>query len=111
MTFYIAGLQGDVDVEELQADFDDNNIRLDARNAVNSFFTDYDKELALANDVDALLAHLNLLLSAEQLSAKTLEDIKPIISSIEADDEDGYLLRVKLAILLVMTSPDYLVQK
>ena len=111
MTFYIAGLQGDVDVEELQADFDDNNIRLDARNAVNSFFTDYDKELALANDVDALLTHLNLLLSAEQLSAKTLEDIKPIISIIEEDDEEGYLLRVKLAILLVMTSPDYLVQK
>ena len=111
MTFYIAGLQGDVDVEELQADFDDNNIRLDARNAVNSFFTDYDKELALANDVDALLAHLNLLLSAEQLSAKTLGDIKPIISRIEEDDEEGYLLRVKLAILLVMTSPDYLVQK
>ena len=111
ITFYIASLQQEVDVEALQADFDDNNIPLDAKNARDSFFTDYDKELALAGDVDALLQHLNILLSAEQLSSGTLTKIKNIVASVKEDDQDGYLLRVKVAILLVMTSPDYLVQK
>lgn len=71
----------------------------------------YSAELALASDPAALLARLNLLLTANQLSAATLATILTAISSIAVTTLAGQQNRVYAAVLLVMASPQYLVQK
>ncbi|AZZ98851.1 DUF1800 domain-containing protein [Pseudoalteromonas sp. R3] len=111
MTYYITGLQQEVDVEDLQAVYDEENIPLNAENAVESFLASYDAEQALAGDSDALINRLDLLLCAGQLSATSKQQIKQILQTVAQNDEAEPLRLVHLAILLVMTSPDYLVQK
>jgi uncharacterized protein (DUF1800 family) len=71
----------------------------------------YTAELALVNDPTALSDRLNLLLSAGQLSAATLTTIRTSIATISTATPAGALNRVYAAILLVMASPQYLVQK
>ena len=71
----------------------------------------YTAELALVNDPAALTGRLNLLLSAGQLSAATLATVRTAIASISTSTATGALNRVYAAILLVMASPEYLVQK
>jgi uncharacterized protein (DUF1800 family) len=71
----------------------------------------YSAELALANDPAALMARLNLLLTANQLSAATVATILGAISSISVTTLAGQQNRVYAAVLLVMASPQYLVQK
>ncbi|TMP38154.1 DUF1800 domain-containing protein [Pseudoalteromonas rubra] len=111
MTYYITGLQQEVDVEDLQAVYDEENIPLNAENAVESFLASYDAEQALASDPDALINRLDLLLCAGQLSATSKQQIKQILQTVAQNDEAEPVRLVHLAILLVMTSPDYLVQK
>ncbi|RXE87987.1 DUF1800 family protein [Pseudoalteromonas sp. A757] len=111
MTYYIFGYQQDVDVADLQADYDAENIPLDARQAVYSFLADYEYELTLADDPKALLAHLNLLLSADQLTEHTVNKIIQILETLPMEEPQDSLIRVQWAILLVMTSADYLIQK
>lgn len=72
---------------------------------------DYSTELALAHDSRLLVDHLNLLLAAGQLDASTLETIRSAVATISAADVQGRRTRVFSAILLVMASPQYLVQK
>lgn len=81
-----------------------------------TFLPDYSDELALADDADALLDHLDLYLTSGNLSPETRSDIFDLLSFIEitgeADPaENGRLDRVQLAIVLIMSSPDYLVQR
>ena len=74
----------------------------------------YTKELALVNDPAALVARLNLVLSAGQLSAATQSTIVTAIStpSITASSSASQKLdRVCAAVLLVMASSEYLIQK
>ena len=71
----------------------------------------YATELALVNDPAALTDRLNLLLAAGQLSATTLATIRTSIATISTATAAGALNRVQAAILLVMASPEYLVQK
>jgi uncharacterized protein (DUF1800 family) len=71
----------------------------------------YTAELALVNDPTALSDRLNLLLCAGQLSAATLATIRTSIATISTATPAGALNRVYAAILLVMASPQYLVQK
>lgn len=71
----------------------------------------YAAELALVNDPPALLNRLNLLLCAGQLSADTISTIVTAITSISTSTVAGQLNRVNAAILLVMASPEYLIQK
>ncbi|MEJ6474479.1 hypothetical protein [Pseudoalteromonas piscicida] len=111
MTYYIFGYQQDIDVLDLQADYDAENIPLDASQAVHSFLVDYEYELTLANDPEALLAHLNLILSGGQLTDHTLKRIIQILNTLPMEEEQDSLTRVQWAILLVMTSADYLIQK
>ncbi len=59
----------------------------------------------------ALVDRLNLLLAAGQLSASTVSTITTAITSISATSAAGQLTRVYAAILLVMASPQYIVQK
>jgi len=84
--------------------------------AGSSFKPDYGREKALATNPDALIRHLDLVLAAGQLTSRTTADIKEAISAIPLNKAsnasyDGADLRVKVAIMMVMTSPDYLVQR
>ena len=75
---------------------------------------DYRAELALAHDPVALLKRLNLLLAAGQLSAATQQRIadalleRPVAAHSSEEDKRW---RVVAAIVLVMSCPEYLVQK
>jgi Uncharacterized protein conserved in bacteria len=72
---------------------------------------DYSAELALAQDANALMQHLNLVLCAGQLSSGALGTITAALETINAGNELGRRNRVHAAILMTMSSPDYLVQK
>jgi len=71
----------------------------------------YTNELALVADTTALVDRLNLLLAANQLSAATLATIRTALASIAITTDAGKLNRVAAAVWLVMTAPEYLVQK
>jgi uncharacterized protein (DUF1800 family) len=71
----------------------------------------YVAELALATTPVNLVNRLNLLLCAGQLSAASQNLIQTAISTIDASTVVGQQNRVYSAILLVMVSPDYLIQK
>ncbi len=87
-----------------------------ASNAANGFdiVAAYNAELALAGDALALLKRLNLLLCAGQLSAdnQTLMVNALNATAITASSSDSARRdRVAAAVLLVMASADYLIQK
>jgi uncharacterized protein (DUF1800 family) len=74
----------------------------------------YASELALVLDPAALVRRLNLLLTGNQLSAATLALITnalatPVVTATSADNVK--LNRVYAAVLMVMASPQYLIQK
>ncbi|MDO5626284.1 MAG: DUF1800 family protein [Pseudomonadota bacterium] len=71
----------------------------------------YSRELTLVEDPAALVARLNLLLTAGQLSATTVTTIRNAIATLSTDTPARRNQRVWAAILLVMACPEYLVQK
>ncbi len=74
----------------------------------------YTAELALASDADALVQRLNLLLCAGQLSTATTSLIAGALKAkaVAANSTDALKLdRIAAAVLLVMASSEYLVQK
>ncbi|KEO86734.1 hypothetical protein EH31_06590 [Erythrobacter longus] len=83
------------------------------------FWTDdiearYDAEQAMADDPDALLDHLDLLLTGGQLRAATRDLIRSAIEDVSvnpATDAEDRLKRVRIAVMLVMCCNDYLIQK
>ena len=72
---------------------------------------DYARELALVADPAALVARLNLLLTGNQLAPATVSTIRDAVTTISAQSDTGRNNRVWAAVLLVMSSPDYIVQK
>ena len=83
-------------------------------NTASSFIPAYTQEEALADQPDALANRLNRVLAAGQLRAATLQRIVDIINTIPINEQsgvDGRRLRVMHAILMVMTSSEYTVQK
>lgn len=74
---------------------------------------DYTTELALADTPDALLAHLNTVLCAGQMSAATESEIIRGVHLIteKQNKADWKIERVYFAVLCTMLSPDYLVLK
>ncbi len=72
---------------------------------------DYAAEIPMAADPAALVNRLNLLLAAGQISSANLSAIQNAVASIAATTDAGKLNRVKAAIMLVMCSPEYIVQK
>lgn len=73
--------------------------------------SDYAQELPLAGDVDALLDRVDLLLCARQLSSTTRATVRGALAAMPATSDTQRRSRVQAAVLLVMASPDYLVQK
>lgn len=71
----------------------------------------YTAELALADQPDALLDRLDLVLMAGQLSAGTRATIRTAIDAIPTTATDASQRRVQTAVALCMMSPDFVVQK
>ncbi len=71
----------------------------------------YAKELALANNIDGLIDRVALLLSAGQLSAETRALIKHAAESFTGGTQADQLNRVRTVVLMVLASPDYIVQR
>jgi hypothetical protein len=65
----------------------------------------------LADDAAALVDRVQRLLCASALSAAARTTIVDAVASIGAGSAGGRSSRVHCAILLVLASPDYLVQK
>jgi uncharacterized protein (DUF1800 family) len=75
---------------------------------------DYSAELALVLDPAALVSRLNLLLAANQLGSASISQITTAISSItvtSSSSESVKLNRIAAAVLLVMASHEYTIQK
>ncbi len=72
---------------------------------------DYTALNALAPDSAALLVELNLVLAANQISAATIAQMKTALDTIAVTTTAGIANRVYAAIVLVMASPEYLVQR
>jgi uncharacterized protein (DUF1800 family) len=74
----------------------------------------YTDEVAIADDTDALLNRLDLLLTAGQLSADTRTAITDALNAqtvTATSSQEDKLAQVHRAVLLVMISNDYLVQR
>lgn len=74
----------------------------------------YENELKIAHDSSALLNRLCLLLAANQISDATKATIKSALDATPVtitSQQTTKLARIRLAILLIMASPEYLVQK
>jgi uncharacterized protein (DUF1800 family) len=80
----------------------------DTRDRLNPDFT---AELNLASNAQQLVDRLDLLLTAGQLSPDTRTVIVDALNSINASTDSGRRSRIAAAITLIMSSPDYLIQK
>ena len=77
------------------------------------FFPDFSAEIELADDVDALVDHLDIKLTAGQLSEATKADVIDVVSTLIVDGDDADYERRKraqTAILMIMASGAYSVQ-
>jgi len=72
--------------------------------------TDFPYAVTLANDPDALVDHVDLLLTHGTMSDSLREQITEAINLVPAD-QDGGKTRARIACYLTMASPEYLVQK
>ena len=75
---------------------------------------DYSTEIALVTDPAALVRHLNLVLAAGRLSQATetaITDMLKLDNITATSSDNAKLYSVCRAILSVMCSPEYLVQK
>jgi len=105
LTFTAPDLLRPVRTQVRQASDDpDNNPR---------FTPDFRAEIALVDDVEALVEHLNVKLTAGQLSDVEKADITDVVSTITIDGDDADFesrKRVQTAILMIMASGAYAVQ-
>ena len=72
---------------------------------------DYSSLLALADNAQALLDELNLLLAAGQLSAATLALLKGGLDTLASGTDATRLNRIYAALLLVLAAPEFIIQK
>lgn len=74
---------------------------------------DLTTEMTMTNDDELyiLVDRLNLLLAQGRLTQPTIEKIITAITNFDNEDEGDMELRVKLAIYLVMSSPEYLINR
>jgi len=81
------------------------------RNGFAGVEADYATELSLVDSPTALVLRIDTLLTANQLTQGTFDTILAVVESMRNETPTDKLHRVYAAILLVMTAPDYVVQK
>jgi len=74
-----------------------------------SFVPDYGEEAALADDAEALVTHLDRKLAHGTLRPATRQRIVDILQFLDADTDQGRLMRARVASVLVMSTPEYIV--
>tara|TARA_R110001599_G_scaffold353870_1_gene601392 strand:+ start:186926 stop:188707 length:1782 start_codon:yes stop_codon:yes gene_type:complete len=79
--------------------------------AARAFEASYTAEVTLAANPQALLDHLDLLLTYGTLSEDTRARITDALEVINPDSKTGLLSRARLASVMVMTSPEYIVMR
>lgn len=72
---------------------------------------DYTSLLAIADDANALLAELNLVLAANQVGAATIATLAAAVSTMAGGSDAARRARVDAALVLVLAAPEYIVQK
>ena len=72
---------------------------------------DYSSLLPLADDAVALLAELNVVLAAGQISEATLSVLQAAVGSMPAGTDGARANRINAALTMVLAAPEYLVQK
>ena len=72
---------------------------------------DYTALLAIADDADALLAELNLVLAANQIGAATLSTLATAVATMASGSDTTRAARINAALVLVLAAPEYIVQK
>ncbi|WDE02768.1 DUF1800 domain-containing protein [Thalassomonas viridans] len=104
-------INAEMDSEEYRQEYAEfveiDQVNLDPNQTIASFAPDYSTEIALADDAAALVAHLDILLASGRLGDTSRDRIIQAINGIDAEDKTH---RVQTAVLMVMTSPEYLVQ-
>ncbi|MEM6826921.1 MAG: DUF1800 family protein [Pseudomonadota bacterium] len=114
MTFWAFGGLDNFDIEEVEQELSFFDIPVDRTALARAWRPDYTEEIAIADDTSALVTSLNRKLTYGNLSPETASAIEGAISQIalaSADDTPARETRVRLATLLVLTSPDFLVQR
>jgi hypothetical protein len=76
-----------------------------------TFQPDYSAQSALAHDPEVLLDHLDTLLTYGGLRSDSRARIIEALNLLPAQTDTDLLLRAQLASLMVMTTPEYLVQR
>jgi len=72
---------------------------------------DYTALNGIADNAEALLARINLMLTGNSLSSATVTSIRDAVNAIPMTAGNARQNRTQLAIFLAMTSPEFLVQK
>jgi uncharacterized protein (DUF1800 family) len=72
---------------------------------------DYSSLLPLADNAQALLDELNLVLTAGQLSAATLALMKGAIDTLPSATDTARLNRIYATLVLVLAAPEFIIQK
>lgn len=116
ITYFVLNQAEDLTDEVLEDIFRFRNVSFEPERARSSFIANYDEEIALATDPPALVDHLDNLLTYGTLSEETRDTIIEFVEGLPLSNEfdpdyDGPEIRAQLAVLLMLTSPDYLVQR
>ncbi len=88
-----------------------NFMQTSISNGVSGLRANYSALMPLVSDSAALLAELNVLLAAGQLSTATLSSLKTALDSINTGTPAGQNNRLYAALTLVMAAPEYIAQK
>jgi uncharacterized protein (DUF1800 family) len=85
-------------------------------NIIEAIVADYTPQIALSNNAKALVEHLNLLLTGNELSSITQQQILAVLKTIPVEGEGAnrlysQKLRVSSAISMIMGSAEFLVQR
>jgi len=78
---------------------------------IGDVVVDYSVLISIATDSSWLLANINLVLAAGQISTPTLTTLTLALNTIPVTTDAGKLNRVRAALTLVMACPEYIVQK
>ncbi len=88
-----------------------NFMQTTVSNGIATMRGNYSALTPLIPDGAALLAELNVLLAAGQLSAATLAQMKTALDTISTSTATGQNNRLYAALVLVLASPEYIAQK
>ncbi len=72
---------------------------------------DYTSLAPIADDANALLTELNLVLAANQLSATTVATLAKAVATMASGTDTTRRARINAALVLVLAAPEYIVQK